>query len=225
MPKKKSLAMMGRAERLEYLARAKERRRRRAACGTGATEQETQLALRLATRRPGGKKKYSWLDQGPETVAQTLGRERAVELGIRTGKLARELKIGEYCATANTESVNIKPKPFRDSGIGMATPESEDGSGYPGPVEAAAAFGTPSSRARGSLAGSGGGGGGGSYYPVTVQLDSDASDEGIQVTPVPVMQVPTSAEMGSPAERDAQRYIRSHAPSPPSLSSEWFGPD
>ncbi|KAI0966007.1 hypothetical protein F4678DRAFT_466972 [Xylaria arbuscula] len=69
-----------------------ERKRIRTEWRTDATAQEKETSLRVAMNNIGGGKKYSWLQQGPVTVAETLGQKRAVELG----KLAQELKIGEY---------------------------------------------------------------------------------------------------------------------------------
>ncbi|KAI1428410.1 hypothetical protein F5Y12DRAFT_789895 [Xylaria sp. FL1777] len=93
---------------------------------TDATEQEKETALRLAINKMGGGKKYSWLQQGPKTVAETLGQKRAVELGIKTGKLAKELKIGEYRGEdGGPRHLAVNWEELRGAGINMTKEEFE----------------------------------------------------------------------------------------------------
>ncbi|KAI1433046.1 hypothetical protein GGR50DRAFT_696432 [Xylaria sp. CBS 124048] len=74
-----------------------QRKIRRTAWLTGATQDETQHALRVALPGHGRKgKTYAWLNEDTPTVAQSLGQKRAVELGIEDGKLAEELRVGKY---------------------------------------------------------------------------------------------------------------------------------
>ncbi|KAI8624567.1 hypothetical protein F5Y19DRAFT_480447 [Xylariaceae sp. FL1651] len=84
MPTKKEIANMTPAAKTEYEVGRQGRAARkqlRTTWRTGASEQEKAKAMRLAE---------------PESVAQTLGPQRALELGITTGEIAKELKIGEY---------------------------------------------------------------------------------------------------------------------------------
>ncbi|KAJ8119355.1 hypothetical protein ONZ43_g3674 [Nemania bipapillata] len=65
------------------------------------------------------------MPQGPETVAETLGHKRAVELGIRTGKIAEELKIGEHRDEHGPKSLVINWEDLRAAGISMSKTEFE----------------------------------------------------------------------------------------------------
>ncbi|KAI1300797.1 hypothetical protein F5Y03DRAFT_396983 [Xylaria venustula] len=101
MPSQRETSTTGPAKRKaevfdEEKEKRAERKRIRTEWRTDATVQEKETSLRVAMNNIGGGKKYSWLQQGPVTVAETLGQKRAVELGIKTGKLAEELKIGEF---------------------------------------------------------------------------------------------------------------------------------
>ncbi|KAI3341654.1 hypothetical protein F4824DRAFT_515185 [Ustulina deusta] len=129
MPSRKEIAAMGPAERELYETAREERaarQRRRTGWRTDATEKEKETALRLAINQMGGGKKYSWLQQGPETVAETLGQQRAKELGIKKGKLAKELKIGEHSGTGDSpQSLTIKWEELRSAGINMTRDEFE----------------------------------------------------------------------------------------------------
>ncbi|KAI1821687.1 hypothetical protein F4861DRAFT_541684 [Xylaria intraflava] len=102
------------------------RKIRRTKWKTGATEEQKQTSLRIAMNGMG--RKYSWLQQEPLTVAQTLGQKRAVELGIKDGKLAKELKIGKYDTTLENggpKHLKITWAEMRGSGFNMTKEEFE----------------------------------------------------------------------------------------------------
>ncbi|TGJ81324.1 hypothetical protein E0Z10_g7443 [Xylaria hypoxylon] len=101
------------------------RKRLRTSWRTDATENEKETALRLAINKIGGGKKYSWLQQGPKTVADTLGQKRAIELGIKTGILAKELKVGEHRESDGPQSLAINWQELRSAGINMSREEFE----------------------------------------------------------------------------------------------------
>ncbi|KAI0412545.1 hypothetical protein F5X98DRAFT_379670 [Xylaria grammica] len=96
------------------------RKRSRTAWITGATEADKKAALQMATSA--GSKKYSWLQQNTPNMAQTLGQKRAVvELGIKTGPIAEELKIAEH---SEDVGVALAPTPKNIVG-GSAASEKE----------------------------------------------------------------------------------------------------
>ncbi|KAI2626868.1 hypothetical protein GGS21DRAFT_493178 [Xylaria nigripes] len=99
MPSKKEIEELCPSARAMYESEREKRlarKDRRTKWLVDATEKDKKAALRVALNGIGGGKKYSWLNEAPTSVAQTLGQKRAVELGIRDGKLAKELKIGKY---------------------------------------------------------------------------------------------------------------------------------
>ncbi|KAI1126550.1 hypothetical protein F5Y10DRAFT_293678 [Nemania abortiva] len=112
------------SERRMYEERAA-RKRARTSWRTDATETEKETALMVALNQIGGRKKYSWLQNGPKTVADTLGQKRAIELGIRTGKLAEELKIGEHRDERGPQSLVVYWEDLRSAGINMSKEEFE----------------------------------------------------------------------------------------------------
>ncbi|KAI0107002.1 hypothetical protein GGR51DRAFT_571252 [Nemania sp. FL0031] len=128
MPSKREINRMGPGEREVYEeereARAA-RKRFRTNWRTDATETEKETALQVALNQIGGRKKYSWLETGPKTVAETLGQKRAIELGIRTGKLAEELKIGEHRDEHGPQSLVVSWEDLRSAGINMSKEEFE----------------------------------------------------------------------------------------------------
>ncbi|CAJ2510732.1 Uu.00g063570.m01.CDS01 [Anthostomella pinea] len=100
------------------------RKRLRTGWRSGASESEKQRAIRLAlnTQLPGGRK-YSWLNQKPESVAETLGPEKARELGITTGKIAQELGIGEFQEAPTKLTIDFEG--VRGAGFNMNKAELE----------------------------------------------------------------------------------------------------
>ncbi|KAI1152968.1 hypothetical protein F4825DRAFT_449939 [Nemania diffusa] len=91
---------------------------------TDATETEKEASLRVACSKLGGKK-YSWLPEGPTTVAGTLGQQRAIALGIKSGKIAEELKIGEFRDEIGPERLSISWEELRAAGINMSKKDFE----------------------------------------------------------------------------------------------------
>ncbi|KAI0537004.1 hypothetical protein GGR58DRAFT_527669 [Xylaria digitata] len=127
MKSKSEIAAMPAPERELYEAGKEERaarKRLRTSWRTDATEKEKETALRVAINKMGGGKKYSWLQQGPQTVAETLGQKRAIELGIKSGSLAKELKIGEYREEGGgPRSLTVNWHELRGAGINMSKEE------------------------------------------------------------------------------------------------------
>ncbi|RWA08621.1 hypothetical protein EKO27_g6482 [Xylaria grammica] len=96
------------------------RKRSRTAWITGATEADKKAALQMATSA--GSKKYSWLQQNTPNMAQTLSQKRAVvELGIKTGRIAEDLKIAKH---GEDVGVALAPTPENIVG-GSAASEKE----------------------------------------------------------------------------------------------------
>ncbi|KAI1269699.1 hypothetical protein F5Y18DRAFT_437536 [Xylariaceae sp. FL1019] len=105
------------------------RKRARTCWVTGATEEDKERAVRLALNQVSGAKKYSWLNQEPETPAQSLGTARALLLGIEKGEIAKELKIGKYRPDFNNEveqpRLQLNVKELRGMGINLSVEDAE----------------------------------------------------------------------------------------------------
>ncbi|KAI0154455.1 hypothetical protein GGR57DRAFT_512381 [Xylariaceae sp. FL1272] len=94
----------------EERAQRAARKRARTCWVTGASEEAKERAVRLALNQVSGGRKYSWLNQQPETPAQSLGTSRALELGITRGKIAKDLQIGNYRPNLNKLNEAEKPR-------------------------------------------------------------------------------------------------------------------
>ncbi|KAI1328030.1 hypothetical protein F5Y16DRAFT_398683 [Xylariaceae sp. FL0255] len=118
----------------DILAKRRENKIKRITHRTGASDEDKQRALRISL----GKNKYSWMAKAstcylmPETVAETLGAQRAIEIGVKSGKLAKELQVGDHRPNFNKLSTNVKPsitsfdaKDLRKNGINMTATDME----------------------------------------------------------------------------------------------------
>ncbi|KAI1343753.1 hypothetical protein F5Y15DRAFT_411611 [Xylariaceae sp. FL0016] len=99
MKTKKELDSMSRGERMRYLEEAEERAERKRLRNyriTDSSEEDKERAIRHALNTIPGGRRYSWLNNAPETVAETLGPQQAIALGIDKGPIAKELQIGRH---------------------------------------------------------------------------------------------------------------------------------
>ncbi|KAI5923794.1 hypothetical protein F4810DRAFT_720032 [Camillea tinctor] len=106
-PDNMALENMSPGEWLDYHERMKRKGRKalRTEWRTDCSEKAKSESLHQALYSGGsGKKKYSWLNTTPKTPAESLGVERALEIKMRDGAIAKELKVGKYSEMGSMQS-------------------------------------------------------------------------------------------------------------------------
>ncbi|KAI1499411.1 hypothetical protein F5X99DRAFT_411044 [Biscogniauxia marginata] len=97
MPSRQKQALSPEEQKIEDRRLRADRKFRRTRWQTNSTDEDKNQALHQALNTIPGGRKYSWMgNQTPLSPAQTIGVERAMQMGIKTGKIAKELKIGVY---------------------------------------------------------------------------------------------------------------------------------